>query len=367
MNLTELQTAITENQNTVTETLQQVAGDLKTLRDRADHLEARMNRPRAGGGYDGPGEPGGEMKAFTNFIRHGREAMSLDEVKSLQLADDTTGGYLAPPEFVRELLRNIVAFSPIRSLARVVSITAGAALLPKRTGELACQWVGETSARPSTQPAYGLNRYDVKELACFVDCSTQMLDDSAFDIAAELAYDFGEQFGKTEGAAFISGSAPTEPFGILNDPDVGYTPSGNASAITADGLIDVFHALPAAYRANGTWGANATTLSAIRRLKDGTGNYLVLTAGLAGQVTTTLLGRPIVEMPDLPDVAAGTYPVLFGDFQAGFRIFDRVQLAVLRDPYSQATSGLTRFHARRRLAAGVAKAEALRKLKVATS
>ncbi len=56
---------------------------------------------------------------------------------------------------------------------------------------------------------------------------------------------------------------------------------------------------------------------------------------------------------------------MFGDFQAGYRIFDRVALSVLRNPYTVADNGLTRFHARRRVAGGVAKAEALRKLKIA--
>jgi HK97 family phage major capsid protein len=80
-----------------------------------------------------------------------------------------------------------------------------------------------------------------------------------------------------------------------------------------------------------------------------------------------VFGRPIVDAPDMPTIGSNTFPIVFGDFSQGYRIFDRVQLAVLRDPYSQATNGLTRFHARRRLAAGVAKAEALRKLKIATS
>jgi HK97 family phage major capsid protein len=102
-------------------------------------------------------------------------------------------------------------------------------------------------------------------------------------------------------------------------------------------------------------------------LKDGNGNYLVLTAGLAGQVTTTILGRPVAEAPDMPDVAGGAFPIAFGDFSAGYRIFDRIPLSILRDPYSQATNGMVRFHGRRRVAGGVGKAEAIRKLKIATS
>lgn len=93
-------------------------------------------------------------------------------------------------------------------------------------------------------------------------------------------------------------------------------------------------------------------------------------ANLPGRETASapggsLLGRPIVEATDMPDVGAGNMAILFGDFNQGYRIFDRVQLSVLRDPYTIAVNGLTRFHARRRLAAGVTKPEAIRKLKIA--
>lgn len=94
---------------------------------------------------------------------------------------------------------------------------------------------------------------------------------------------------------------------------------------------------------------------------------MVAMAGLNNTPVTTLLGRPIVETPEMPDIANNAYPVAFGDFSQGYRVFDRVSLSILRDPYSQATNGMTRFHGRRRVAGGVGKAEAIRKLKIATS
>jgi HK97 family phage major capsid protein len=110
---------------------------------------------------------------------------------------------------------------------------------------------------------------------------------------------------------------------------------------------------------------NSQTLGTIRKLKDGsTGTFLLMTSGLGNSPSTTLLGRPVIECPDMPDIAGNAYPVAFGDFSQGYRIFDRLAISVLRDPYSVATNGLTRFHARRRVAGGVAKSEALRKLKI---
>jgi HK97 family phage major capsid protein len=341
---------------------------LTELRGRLDRAETVMRRPGVAGGNDAGPTAAAELRAFVSFVRRGREALSADEIRSLRVSDDTAGGYLAPDQFVAELLRNVVLFSPVRAIARAMPIGGAAALLPRRTGGLTAAWVDEQEDRPETSASFGQNRYDVRELACYVDVSNALLDDAAFDIAAELSFEFAEEFGRAEGEAFVNGNGVKRPLGFMQDSGLAYTPSGDASKVTAGGLIDLFHALPTPYRANGTWAMNATTLGAVRKLQDPTtGTYLLMTADIANSPATTLLGRPVVEMPDMPDVAGNAFPVVFGDFMQGYRVFDRVPLSVLRDPYSVATKGMTRFHGRRRVAAGVAKAEALRKLKIATS
>lgn len=340
-----------------------LAGDFTKISARLDKVEIKANRPGATVENKAEG-----AKAFTSFLRRGAERMDPIEVKDLIVSNDTTGGYLAPDEFIRELMRNVVLFSPVRSVARVATIGSGAAILPKRTGRLTASWVGETTTRPETQPTFGQNRYEVKELACYVDVSVATLEDAAFDIGSELAFDFAEEFGRAEGAAFVDGAGALQPFGFMNDTNIAFTASGSATAITADGLIQLFHDLPTPYRGSATWGMNTSTLGVIRKLKDpGTGTYLLMTSGIANAPATTLLGRPVIELPDMPDIAGNAFPIVLGDFASGYRVFDRVALSVLRDPYSVATSGLVRFHARRRLAAGVAKSEAIRKLKIATS
>jgi HK97 family phage major capsid protein len=336
------------------------------LVERLDRLEAKTNRP--GTGTDETKEADAlEKKAFETFVRKGKEALTADEIKSLRVSDDTAGGYLAPDAFQTELDRNVVLFSPVRSISRVMPTGAPAVLWPKRTGGMTAAWVGETQARPETTVTFGQNRYGVCEIAAYVDVSNAMLEDSVFDIGQLLAFEFGEEFGYLEGVAFVNGASQLSPSGFMADANVSYTPGTDASAVKADGLIDLYHAVKAPYRINGTFGMNSTTLGAIRKLKDSTGNYLVAMAGLNNTPVTTLLGRPIVEMPDMPDIGANAYPVIFGDFMQGYRIFDRISLSILRDPYSQATNGMTRFHGRRRVAGGVGKAEAIRKLKIATS
>lgn len=338
---------------------------LTALTARLDRTETVLRRPGAGETRQDAGAT--ETRAWTNFVRRGREAMQADEIRGLRVSDDTAGGYLAPDQFVAELLRLVVQFSPIRSVARVANTASAAVLLPKRTGGMTASWVGETAARPETGVTFGQNRYPVCELAAYVDVSNAMLEDSAFDIASELAFEFAEEFGRAEGVAFVNGASALSPAGFMQNPDLAYTPGGHATALTVDGLLDLYHALAPAYRANAVWLANSATVSAARKLKDSAGNYLMATAGIAGAPATTILGRPVIETPDMPNIGAGAFPIAFGDFASGYRIFDRVALSVLRDPFSQAVNGMVRFHGRRRVAAGVAKTDAIRKLKIAVA
>ena len=87
---------------------------------------------------------------------------------------------------------------------------------------------------------------------------------------------------------------------------------------------------------------------------------------LDGRMANTILGHPYVEATDMPNVGSGTFPIIFGDFQRGYLIVDRVALAVLRDPFTQATTGNVRYIARRRVGGQVVQAEALVKHKVST-
>ncbi len=340
-----------------------LAAEVKSANDRADALETALARPAI---VTKSEDLTAEQKAFNSFMAKGKEALTADEVKDLRVADDSQGGYLAPQQFVAELIRNIVLFSPVRQAARIGSTAAGSVVLPRRTGKMTASWVGETEDRPETQPAYGSIEIPVHEIACYVDVSNKLLEDSAVNLESELAFDFGEEFGRIEGAAFLNGDGIKKPLGLLQTPGIATVKSGNGTGLAAsnafDTVMDLYHALPSPYAGSAVWGANRTTIGTLRKLKDAQGRYLWADPVAQGQ-PATILGRPVVEMPDLPDIAAGTKPVVFGDF-SNFRIYDRVALSLLRNPYTLADKGLVRFHARRRVGAGVTRTEAFRFLEI---
>jgi len=335
------------------------------VNEKLANLETIIKRPNSGFDTKQVDE---HCIAFENYCRKGFDALDDAEKKALTVSNDSTGGYLAPPEYVRELLKTVTEISPIRSIARVRSTGQRSVQVPKRTSTFAAQWVAESGTRSETTGYnVGLEEIPAHEYYAMVDISEQDLEDSVFDLEAEMQSEFAEQFAKAEGTAFVSGNAVGKPEGFMTNSSVGEVVSGNATAITADGLISLVHGIKSEYAKNGTFVFNRTTLSSIRKLKDTAGQY-VFQAGmmLTGGVTNTVLGYPYVEATDMPSEGSNTFPVAFGDFNRAYMIVDRVAMAVLRDPFTQATTGNVRYVARRRVGGQVVTAEAIVKQKCST-
>lgn len=249
----------------------------------------------------------------------------------------------------------------MRSAATVTSISAPSIVFPKKTSSAGAHWATEASARTASEPGFGQTEITAYELATYVDVSTSLVEDAAVDLGAVITQDLAEKFAATEGQAFVTGDGNNKPEGILTHADVGSVANGHASNLQVDGLLSLFHSLPAQYRNRGAWMMNAATIGAVRKLKDTNGDYL-WRESISEANPATILGRPVVEAVDMPDIAAGETPIIFGDFASAYRIVQRVGLQVLRDPYSVAAQGLVRFHARSRVGGRVVLGEAVKKL-----
>lgn len=352
----------------LTEDVKKATAPVADLTKRLDEIETKINRPAIH--TEKKDDISDERKAFNGYLRRGKETLQADEIKSLRVADDTSGGYLAPAEFSAEVVKGIVEMSPIRQAARVGSTSSGEVLLPKRTGRPTGSWVGETDTRTGTESSYGQIEVPIHEMACYVDVSQRLLEDAAVNVESEVASDLSEEFGRLEGLGFSQGDGVKKPVGIMEAAGVAYTPTGNASTLgtaPADTLIDLFYSLPAYYRNRGVWLMNSKTIAAVRKLKDGSTGAYLWQPGLAQGDPATILGRPLIEDPTMDDVGSAAEPILFGSIADAYRIYDRIALSIMRDPYSQATNGLVRFHARRRTGGALVLADAVRKIKCATS
>lgn len=344
--------------------LAEMAGEVKSVSQiigRMDKLEARLNRPATGDNDNT--DAATERKAFHAYLRHGNNT-PLDDLKALTVSSDPQGGYLAPAEVSTEFIRDLVEFSPIRALATVRTTSAPSVSYPKRTSGTNAKWKGETETSEESGATFGQLEVAVHEINTFVDISNQLLADSGGVAEAEVRSALAEDFGLKEATAFVKGGGFKSPQGILTSADVAIIKTGNAAtlgAAPADMLIDFMYSLMAGYRGRGTWLMNGKTLATVRKLKDGQGNYLWQPSYQAGN-PETILGRPVVEAPDMEDIGAGTTPIMFGDIATAYRIIDRLALSLLTNPFTRATEGITRIHATRRTGAGVVQPAAISKI-----
>lgn len=342
--------------------------EFDALKARLDKIEAKANRPVAANANHPNGDNENvETKAFVEFLRRGVERMDQKAASTLTVATDASAGYLAPTDFGSEILKKLVEFSPIRSHARVISTSAPEIKYPRKLTGVAATWVDEIEERTQSDQTYEQATFTPYELATYVDVSNQLLEDNAYNLEGELMADFAEAFGVAEGTAFVNGNGTGKPKGLLAaGTGIAEMKTGTAATLGTDPaatIIAMFHGLQSAFAQNGVWLMNRKTLGALRTLKDGNGRFIMVEPITAG-MPTTLLGRPVVEAIDMPDVAANAVPILFGDL-SGYRIVDRIGLSVLRDPYSIATKGQVRFHARRRVGGDVSHPDRFLKLKVA--
>lgn len=336
------------------------------LIERLDKIEAKANRKGGDGGTEGKEQAEAERKAWLSYLRKGQQTPDV-ELKTLIVANDVSAGYLAPAEVSSEIIKDITEVSPIRQYASVRQSMAPEVKYPKRTGITNAKWEGEIEESEESNLTYGQTSIVSRRLTTYVDISNSLLMGSDGTAESEVRSAFSEDFAQKEGLAFVSGDGLKEPEGILTSSSVPYLANGHISNVSTDKLIDLMYSLKPIYRNRGVWLMNSTTIATIRKLKNGTtGEYLWQPALREGS-PDTLLGRPIVDVVDWPDIAENDFPIAFGDLGTAYRIVDRQQFATLTDPYTQAKRAITRIHGTRWVGGGVVQPAAIKKLKMATS
>ena len=347
-----------------------------------DELTLKSRRPQLGADARdaAPAHRREHKAAFESYVRKGETGgLASIESKSLSAGSDADGGYLVPDETEAEIGRLLSAASPIRSIAGVRQVTAAVYKKPFAITGPQTGWVGETAARPeTTAPTLAEMQFPAMELYAMPAATQTLLDDAAVSIDQWIAEEVQAAFAEQEGTAFVTGDGSNKPRGFLDYTKVadgswswgnlGYVASGAAGAFAAsdssDVLIDLVYALKAGYRQNANWVMNRKTQAEVRKLKDADGNYLWQPAATADG-RASLVGFPVTEAEDMPDIAADAFAIAFGDFRRGYLIVDRLGVRILRDPYSAKPYVL--FYTTKRVGGGVQNFEAIKVLKFAAS
>lgn len=279
------------------------------------------------------------------------------------------GGVFVVPEFANYIIKNVVEISEMRPLANVVTIGTQSLKIPKRTGEPRAAWVGEGIDIPETQSTYGQEEIFTHAIKVQTSASWEMMQDSEFDIASQITMDTAEEFARFEGVAFVLGDKNNKPEGILENSSVETFSSVDAGVIGYKDMVDIIGKLKVPYLTNSRWLMNNRTVQEIRNITDTVGQPIWQpTMDVANPIR--ILGYPYALMQDFPNIPLigdpdPTTPLIFGDVRAAYTVVDRVGMTVMRDNFTQAGRGLTRFLFFKRTGGQVVQAEAIKKLSVA--
>ena len=346
--------------------------EMAQLKSRMDNQAVAAARPALSGARAG-GSPFAD-----NYLRKGLE--SGVELKALAGTTDAAGGYAVPEELDSEIGRLLTSISPIRAIANVVRVGSAGYRKLVTAGGTPSGWVSETAGRPETAtPTFIELAPPFGELYANPAASQAMLDDAAFDVEAWLAQEIATEFARAEGSAFVNGNGVNRPKGFLAAPTsaqgdhlrafgtLQYVATGQVAgfgADPADRLIDLVQSLRPPYRQGAAFVMNSATASAIRKLKTSDGAFLWQPGLTAGQ-PNSLLGYPVVEAEDMPDIAANSLSIAFGNFKAGYLIAERSETSILRDPFTH--KPYVHFYAVKRVSGGVSNSEAIKLMKFAAS
>lgn len=374
------------------------------MRRRLEALELKANRParegrssidedreddRSGQGFERKHSEmfGIEYKnAMNQYLRTGSEDglkafAEAFELKDLSTLRDTDGGFFARPEFDTDMIHVMEDMSPIRAISQGKSISSKSLILPAVTDFVSVTWEGEEDARPTTgSPKFDTQEFPAHESYGRVKITQVMLEDSMVDVEAEVGTELAEQFAIQEGAAFVNGDGVKKPRGFLTEATVanaswawgklGFIKSGHASLIAPgstagdgqDPLTDLTFALKQQFRAGARWVMNSNTAAVIRKMKDSTGRLLWPDSLQAGGLPP-LMGYDVTICEDMPDIASGTFPVAFGNFQRGYLVVDRVGTSIER--LAKTDPRYVELYGRRRVGGGVRHYQAIKLLKIA--
>lgn len=291
--------------------------------ERLEALDAQMKKPvnqpltgkpMSGRTIERIGRTSDEYRtSFWDMMRSKAPLPSV--VNALQEGTDSEGGYLVPDEYERTLVEALEEENMFRQLAKVIRTSSGDRKIPVVATKGTASWIDEEGAYTESDDSFGQVSIGAYKVGTMIKVSEELLNDSVFDLESYIAKEFARRIGAKEEEAFFTGDGSGKPLGILaatGGAETGVT-AASSTAVTADELMDLFYSLKSPYRKKAVWVLNDSTIKAVRKLKDSTGQYLWQPSLVAG-TPDTLLGRPMKTSAYMPVIAAGAKTIAFGDF-----------------------------------------------------
>ena len=327
--------------------------------------------------------------AMRKFLSVGEKGVTVEEMKMLSTPANTksvmtsndfsTGGIFANEDLMSEMEKDFLNYSAVRNLVSVKNtvekeITFNKSPLSGRTkayrrGEL-------DEALESGKLKFEKGRVPLYASTSLIKATREDIQYStAVDLESLIVEEATESFAVAEANEIINGTGAEQAEGILVNKDIEKIPTATTGVLTFEDISAVYVALKGIYRKNAVFGANSVVIKMLMDLKDTSGRPIFfwnkpLTDTIIGdgnariEATGTLFGKPLYEIPEMPDTVTTGKPMLvFGDFQTGYVLGNRVEMYMLRDENSDAKTGVVNFIFERYFGGAVKRAEAFKILK----
>lgn len=320
----------------------------RDLETKISHLQNALLHPS--GSYCADSE---ESEAFGEFLRKGNTSKLLTKALSSG-ADD--GGVSIVGDLGKRILHTVNTKSVMRQLASVETISSSALEIIVEDGAFASGWIGESEARNVTDtPHLRKKTIPAHELYAQPKATQKLMDDAAIDINSWLVERLSDSFIKAENEAFINGDGDRKPTGLLRNNDVECIDVG--SDVSSGILLNLINSLPEAYLSNASFLMNRTTLSAIQGLRDDNLRF-IWQQSLSEPLKSTIFGIPVYCTSHMPNIGANNLAIAVGDFKAAYKIVDRSNITIMRDPYTD--KPFIKFYAVKRVGGDVLLPQALK-------
>lgn len=344
----------------ITDNLQNVINNQLSSNRKVDELETKlMNLQNS---LYSPGannfENLEELKAFDNYIRKGVTSEII--TKSLSAAEGEAGVAIIN-DLSQRIIIAVNAKSVMRELASIETISTSALDLILDDGNFASGWIGEVAARlETTSSKLKKKTIAVHELYAQPKATQKLMDDSAIDINGWLVEKLADSFIRAENDAFINGDGDKKPFGILSNNDIEKVDAENK--VTPEILLKLINSLSEEHLANASFLMNRSTLAAIQGLKDNTERF-IWQQSLSDPLKQSIFGIPVYCSSHMPNVGENNLAIAIGDFKTAYKIVDRAQIGIMRDPYTE--KPFIKFYAVKRVGGDVVVPSAIKFAKFA--
>ena len=294
-----------------------------------------------------------ETKSFENFIRKGD--LSDLVTKSMQ-GNAEEGGVLITPSLNRKIITSMNAKSIMRSLSSVEKISSKTLDILFEDENFSSGWVSETDNRPVTgNSKIRKKSISVHDIYAQPKASQSLIDDAEINIENWLSERISNSFTKLENEAFFTGDGQGKPKGLLLNEDISKINMG--SNISTDNLLELINSLDEEFLGSASFLMNRKTLSVIQNLKDNNGRF-IWNQSLSDPLQQTIFGIPVSISSSMPDINTDSLSIALGDFKAGYKIVDRSNINIMRDPYTE--KPFVKFYAVKRVGGDVINPSAIK-------